>query len=312
MSYKSIALGINIDHVATLRQARRGRYPDPVHAALAAEMAGADSITLHLREDRRHIQVQDVRSVRDLIKTHMNLPLVRARGRSNPWRHRRLRHPSATGGSVRRSPGWGSFSTVASAALIGLSASEWKPALLGERGEALLGGWRRRTAPGRLLGCLGVFTVIFLLRDALEVHVARHRRLVREDRGACPSYAATRRARPCRSPTRPVLPLRLHAILQLQHYGAALVGRLLSITPTGEAYNVSFCLLIALGGAAFSGTVVLASRKLWVRALVISGFVVGGMGTTLLVHLTDSNGTHGQACASSAARPWTRNRWERG
>jgi pyridoxine 5-phosphate synthase len=76
MSYKSIALGINIDHVATLRQARRGRYPDPVHAALAAEMAGADSITLHLREDRRHIQVQDVRSVRDLIKTHMNLEMA--------------------------------------------------------------------------------------------------------------------------------------------------------------------------------------------------------------------------------------------
>jgi pyridoxine 5-phosphate synthase len=76
MTSKSIALGINIDHVATLRQARRGRYPDPVHAALAAEMAGADSITLHLREDRRHIQVQDVRSVRDLLKTHMNLEMA--------------------------------------------------------------------------------------------------------------------------------------------------------------------------------------------------------------------------------------------
>jgi pyridoxine 5-phosphate synthase len=76
MTYKSIALGINIDHVATLRQARRGRYPDPVHAALVAEMAGADSITLHLREDRRHIQIQDVRSVRDLLKTHMNLELA--------------------------------------------------------------------------------------------------------------------------------------------------------------------------------------------------------------------------------------------
>jgi len=72
----SIALGVNIDHVATLRQARRGRYPDPVHAALAAEMAGADSITLHLREDRRHIQPQDVRTLRDLLKTHMNLELA--------------------------------------------------------------------------------------------------------------------------------------------------------------------------------------------------------------------------------------------
>jgi len=76
MTHKTIALGVNIDHVATLRQARRGRYPDPVHAALAAEMAGADSITLHLREDRRHIQIQDVRTARDLLKTHMNLEMA--------------------------------------------------------------------------------------------------------------------------------------------------------------------------------------------------------------------------------------------
>jgi pyridoxine 5-phosphate synthase len=76
MSYNTIALGVNIDHVATLRQARRGRYPDPVHAALTAEMAGADSITLHLREDRRHVQIQDVRAVRDLQKTHMNLEMA--------------------------------------------------------------------------------------------------------------------------------------------------------------------------------------------------------------------------------------------
>jgi pyridoxine 5-phosphate synthase len=76
MTYKTIALGLNIDHVATLRQARRGRYPDPVHAALSAEMAGADSITMHLREDRRHIQIQDVRTLRDLLQTHMNLELA--------------------------------------------------------------------------------------------------------------------------------------------------------------------------------------------------------------------------------------------
>ena len=76
MTHKTIALGVNIDHVATLRQARRGRYPDPVHAALAAEMAGADSITLHLREDRRHIQDQDVRTARELLKTHMNLEMA--------------------------------------------------------------------------------------------------------------------------------------------------------------------------------------------------------------------------------------------
>lgn len=76
MTRGPIALGFNIDHVATLRQARRGRLPDPVHAALAAEMAGADSITLHLREDRRHIQDNDVRVLRGLLKTHMNLEMA--------------------------------------------------------------------------------------------------------------------------------------------------------------------------------------------------------------------------------------------
>jgi pyridoxine 5-phosphate synthase len=71
-----IALGINIDHVATLRQARRGKDPEPIQAALAAEMAGADSITLHLREDRRHIQDFDVRTLRGLLKTRMNLEMA--------------------------------------------------------------------------------------------------------------------------------------------------------------------------------------------------------------------------------------------
>ena len=71
-----ISLGVNIDHVATLRQVRRGRFPDPVHAALAAEVAGADSITLHLREDRRHIQDQDVHTLRGLLQTRMNLEMA--------------------------------------------------------------------------------------------------------------------------------------------------------------------------------------------------------------------------------------------
>jgi pyridoxine 5-phosphate synthase len=76
MGQSFIALGFNIDHVATLRQARRARTPDPVHAALVAELAGADSITLHLREDRRHIQVQDVRALKELLKTRMNLEMA--------------------------------------------------------------------------------------------------------------------------------------------------------------------------------------------------------------------------------------------
>lgn len=71
-----IDLGVNIDHVATLRQARRARYPDPLHAALLAEQAGADSITLHLREDRRHIQDRDVAAMREALQTRMNLEMA--------------------------------------------------------------------------------------------------------------------------------------------------------------------------------------------------------------------------------------------
>lgn len=71
-----IALGVNIDHIATLRQARRGRYPDPLFAALLAEQSGADSITLHLREDRRHIQDLDVVSMREALQTRMNLEMA--------------------------------------------------------------------------------------------------------------------------------------------------------------------------------------------------------------------------------------------
>jgi pyridoxine 5-phosphate synthase len=71
-----ILLGVNIDHVATLRQARGTRYPDPVQAAIAAEQAGADSITLHLREDRRHIQERDVNLLKDILQTRMNLEMA--------------------------------------------------------------------------------------------------------------------------------------------------------------------------------------------------------------------------------------------
>jgi len=69
-------LGVNIDHVATLRQARGTTYPDPVNAALICEQAGAEGITLHLREDRRHIQDEDVRRMRPVLTTHMNLEMA--------------------------------------------------------------------------------------------------------------------------------------------------------------------------------------------------------------------------------------------
>ena len=69
-------LGVNIDHVATLRQARGTNYPDPVKAALICEEAGAEGITLHLREDRRHIHDDDVRRMRPVLKTRMNLEMA--------------------------------------------------------------------------------------------------------------------------------------------------------------------------------------------------------------------------------------------
>ncbi|NVK40455.1 MAG: pyridoxine 5'-phosphate synthase [Oceanospirillaceae bacterium] len=71
-----LLLGVNIDHIATLRQARGTRYPDPVQAAILAEEAGADGITVHLREDRRHIQERDIRLLNDVLQTRMNLEMA--------------------------------------------------------------------------------------------------------------------------------------------------------------------------------------------------------------------------------------------
>lgn len=76
MHQKRILLGVNIDHVATLRQARLTRYPDPVEAVYAAERGGADGITVHLREDRRHIQERDIELIQQVILTRLNLEMA--------------------------------------------------------------------------------------------------------------------------------------------------------------------------------------------------------------------------------------------
>ena len=70
------ALHVNVDHVATVRQARRGAAPDPVHAAVLAELGGAAGITVHLREDRRHVQDRDVRLLRETVRTRLNLEMA--------------------------------------------------------------------------------------------------------------------------------------------------------------------------------------------------------------------------------------------
>lgn len=69
-------LGVNIDHIATIREARKSNEPDPIAAAVLAELAGADGITVHLRGDRRHIQERDLRLLREIIKTHLNLEMA--------------------------------------------------------------------------------------------------------------------------------------------------------------------------------------------------------------------------------------------
>ncbi len=69
-------LGVNVDHVATLRQSRRTQYPDPVAAAMLAELAGADQITIHLREDRRHVQDRDLQVMRRTVATRLNLEMA--------------------------------------------------------------------------------------------------------------------------------------------------------------------------------------------------------------------------------------------
>ncbi|HIK18276.1 MAG TPA: pyridoxine 5'-phosphate synthase [Leptolyngbyaceae cyanobacterium M33_DOE_097] len=71
-----LTLGVNIDHIATIRQARRTVEPDPIAAAVLAELGGADGITAHLREDRRHIQERDVRLLRQTVRTHLNLEMA--------------------------------------------------------------------------------------------------------------------------------------------------------------------------------------------------------------------------------------------
>lgn len=76
---KRVRLHINVDHVATLRQARGTRYPDPVHAAILCERAGADGITVHLREDRRHIQDRDVYALREVVHSFLNLEMANTR-----------------------------------------------------------------------------------------------------------------------------------------------------------------------------------------------------------------------------------------
>jgi hypothetical protein len=188
-------------------------------------------------------------------------------------------------GLGRSLSGLGLFGSALSAAMIVASLSEWEPARLGDRGKALLRGWRSEFAPRRLAGTFGVCAAIFLYAMLWRFNrpdVDGSSEKIADLSFIC-SYLT--------GATIPVpdvwfYPYPSTQYYSFQHYAAALMGRAL-VLPPGTTYNIGFCLLIALAGTAFSGAVFMAARKTWVRALVIAGFIIGGTGMTLLVHLTD-------------------------
>src|ERR1022692_4493455 len=202
-----------------------------------------------------------------------------------------------------RSLGWlGLLSTVLSVAVAAGSIFTWAPGRLGARTAALLREWRAEFAPRRLVGCFGVCAAVFLYAMSwrfIYPNIDGSSEKIADFSFICSYYTGG---------TIPVpdawfYPYFSTQYYSFQHYAAALMGRVLLLEP-GSAYNIAYCLLIALGGTAFAGAVCLVARKAWVRVLIITGFVVGGTGMTGIVHLTDKNALHRQrADGQGAARP---------
>jgi uncharacterized membrane protein len=178
-------------------------------------------------------------------------------------------------------------STAASAFLIWLSASPWEPRTGRARLSAMLSEWRSEFAPRRLAGVLGVGAGVFLYAFVwrfLSPDIDGSSEKIADLSYICSYYPGGT------IPVRDVwyTPFPSTHYYSLQHYAAALMGRILALRP-GEAYNLGFCVLIALGGTAFAGTVAMTARRAWVRVLLVLGFVIGGPGTTLFVHLTEKS-----------------------
>ena len=184
-------------------------------------------------------------------------------------------------------PGLGMLGTALSVSAIALCLSGVEPAWLGPRGRSLLAEWRQEFSLRRTAGCLGVFAGIFLYALAWRFkypNVDGSSEKIADLSYICSFLTGEK----IPVPDVWFYPYLSTQYYSFQHYGAALMGRLLLIEP-GTTYNIGFCLLIALGGSAFAGLVCLAASRVWVRALVIAGFVIGGMGTTILVHFSDTN-----------------------
>ena len=193
-------------------------------------------------------------------------------------------------------PGLNVFSTLLSVALIAAAAVGWEPAWLGGRWTFLVRAWRAEFAPRRLIACFGVFAAVFLYAMSwrfIYPNIDGSSEKIADFSYICSYYTGA---------TLPVpdawfSPYLSTQYYSFQHYGAALMGRVLLI-PTGSAYNIAYCLLIALGGTAFAGAVFMVARKAWTRTAVIACFVIGGTGVTILDHFTDKDVT-----------PWTTMRY---
>jgi hypothetical protein len=199
-------------------------------------------------------------------------------------------------GLGRSLPGLELFSTAMSIAMITFSCVAWKPEWLEGRWAVLVQAWRAEFAPKRLTGCFGVCIAVFLYAMSwrfLYPDIDGSSEKIADFSYICSYYTGA---------TLPVQdawfsPYLSTQYYSFQHYGAALMGRIL-LLPPGSAYNIGYCLLIALGGTAFAGAVFMVARNAWTRAAVITCFVVGGTGVTILDHFTDKEVT-----------PWTNMRY---
>jgi uncharacterized membrane protein len=199
-------------------------------------------------------------------------------------------------GLGRYLPGLQLFSTGTSLAMITFSCVAWNPAWIHGRWAALVQAWRVEFAPSRLIGCFGVCIAIFLYAFSwrfMYPDIDGSSEKIADFSYICSYYTGL---------TIPVpdawfSPYLSTQYYSFQHYGAALMGRVL-LLPPGSAYNIGYCLLIALGGTAFAGAVFMVARNAWTRAAVITCFVVGGTGVTIIDHYTDKEVT-----------PWTNMRY---
>jgi uncharacterized membrane protein len=193
-------------------------------------------------------------------------------------------------------PGLCLVSTVLSVAAIAASAGPWEPAWLKGAWLQRIRAWREEFAPRRLIPCFAVFAVVFLYAfswrfiypdiDGSSEKIADFSYIVSYYSGATIPV-----------PDAWFSPYLSTQYYSFQHYGAALMGRLL-LLPPGSAYNIGYCLLIALGGSAFAGAVFMACKRAWTRTIVIACFVIGGTGVTGIDHLTDKD-----------VNPWTTMRY---